>query len=121
MENGKTEFRLGLEYFVHHRTGPEMSWAEADKTADAGKTFFRADMSQKVGPAARLAEEALETRHRETWRPRCRPGLEEVLSRDAAETGEGYRTGKSILPGGRKEWPLTVWANGKNILTRTSF
>src|SRR5271167_1434758 len=22
-------FRLGLEYFTHHRTGPEMSWAEA--------------------------------------------------------------------------------------------
>src|SRR6202011_449004 len=25
-------FRLGLDYFVHHRSGPEMSWAEADKT-----------------------------------------------------------------------------------------
>src|SRR6266851_4728987 len=32
-------FRLGLDYFVHHRTGPEMSWAEADKTPTLGKLF----------------------------------------------------------------------------------
>src|SRR6202011_4015982 len=25
-------FRLGLDYFTHHRSGPEMSWADADKT-----------------------------------------------------------------------------------------
>ena len=55
-------FRLGLEYFVHHRTGPEMSWAEADKTPALGKLFSE-QMSQKLG-AARLAEEALEQRHR---------------------------------------------------------
>jgi carbamoyltransferase len=55
-------FRLGLEYFVHHRTGPEMSWAEADKTPTLGK-LFSPRMSQKLG-AARLAEEPLEKRHR---------------------------------------------------------
>ena len=55
-------FRLGLEYFVHHRTGPEMSWAEADKTPRLGKLFSE-QMSQKLG-AARLAEEPLEERHR---------------------------------------------------------
>src|SRR5712671_3467772 len=55
-------FRLGLEYFVHHRTGPEMSWAEADKTPTLGKLFSER-MSQKLG-AARLAEEPLEKRHR---------------------------------------------------------
>ena len=55
-------FRLGLEYFVHHRTGPEMSWAEADKTPTLGKLFSE-HMSQKLG-AARLAEEPLEERHR---------------------------------------------------------
>jgi carbamoyltransferase len=55
-------FRLGLEYFVHHRTGPEMSWAEADKTPTLGK-LFSDQMSQKLG-AARLAEEPLEARHR---------------------------------------------------------
>src|SRR5450432_1292697 len=32
-------FRLGLEYFTHHRTGPEMSWADAGKTPVVGKLF----------------------------------------------------------------------------------
>jgi carbamoyltransferase len=55
-------FRLGLQYFVHHRTGPEMSWAEADKTPTLGRLFSE-QMSQKLG-AARVAEEPLEKRHR---------------------------------------------------------
>src|SRR5215468_1496525 len=32
-------FRLGLEYFTHHRTGPDMTWAEADKTPVLGKMY----------------------------------------------------------------------------------
>ena len=55
-------FRLGLEYFVHHRTGPEMSWAEADKTPTLGKLFSE-EMSRRLG-AARSLEEPLEQRHR---------------------------------------------------------
>jgi carbamoyltransferase len=55
-------FRLGLDYFVHHRTGPEMSWAEADKTPTLGK-LFSAEMSRQLG-AVRAAEEPLEQRHR---------------------------------------------------------
>src|SRR4030088_341688 len=55
-------FRLGLNYFVHHRTGPEMSWAEADKTPTLGK-LFSGEMSRRLG-AARSPEELLEQRHR---------------------------------------------------------
>ena len=55
-------FRLGLNYFVHHRSGPEMSWAEADKTPTLGK-LFSGEMSRRLG-AARGPEEALEQRHR---------------------------------------------------------
>src|ERR1700720_648944 len=55
-------FRLGLSYFVHHRTGPEMSWAEADKTPTLGK-LFSDEMSRRLG-AARAPEEPLEQRHR---------------------------------------------------------
>jgi carbamoyltransferase len=55
-------FRLGLGYFVHHRTGPEMSWAEADKTPVLGKLFSE-KMSRRLG-ASRAPEEALEQRHR---------------------------------------------------------
>jgi carbamoyltransferase len=58
-ENG---FRLGLDYFLHHRTGPEMSWAEADKTPVLGKLFSE-QMSRRLG-AARAPEEPLEQRHR---------------------------------------------------------
>src|SRR5260370_159362 len=55
-------FRLGLDYFVHHRTGPEMSWAEADKTPTLGK-LFSDEMARRLGPA-RAPEEPLEQRHR---------------------------------------------------------
>jgi carbamoyltransferase len=55
-------FRLGLDYFTHHRTGPEMSWAEADKTPTLGKVFS-GEMPKRLGPA-RAPEEPLEQRHR---------------------------------------------------------
>jgi carbamoyltransferase len=55
-------FRLGLEYFTHHRTGPEMSWAEADKTPTLGK-MFSDEMPKRLGPV-RAPQEPLEQRHR---------------------------------------------------------
>lgn len=55
-------FRLGLDYFTHHRTGPEMSWAEADKTPTLGQIFSEA-MEKKLGPK-RSPEAPLEQRHR---------------------------------------------------------
>lgn len=63
-ENGssKNGFRLGLDYFSHHRTGPEMSWAEADKTPTLGKLFSE-EMERRLGPS-RSADQALERRHR---------------------------------------------------------
>src|SRR5467141_830919 len=54
--------RLELDYFSHHRTGPEMSWAEADKTPALGK-MFSDEMAKRLGPV-RAPEEALEERHR---------------------------------------------------------
>src|ERR1700732_2272561 len=42
-------FRLGLGYFIHHRTGPEMSWAEADKTPTLGK-LFSPELARHLGP-----------------------------------------------------------------------
>jgi carbamoyltransferase len=55
-------FRLGLDYFTHHRTGPEMSWADADKTPTLGKMFSEA-MERRLGPK-RNPEEPFEQRHR---------------------------------------------------------
>jgi carbamoyltransferase len=55
-------FRLDLEYFTHHRSGPEMSWAEADKTPTLGKMFSE-EMEKLLGPK-RNPEEPLEQRHK---------------------------------------------------------
>ena len=55
-------FHLALKYFTHHRTGPEMSWAEADKTPVLGKMFSE-EMARLLGPT-RNPEAPLEQRHR---------------------------------------------------------
>src|SRR5215471_13661934 len=57
-----TRFQLGLEYFTHHRSGPEMTWAEADKTPVLGKLFSE-ELPRHLGPA-RQPEEAIEQRHK---------------------------------------------------------
>lgn len=61
--SGEFGFRLGLDYFVHHKTGPEMSWAESDKTPALGK-LFSDSMARRLGAPARRPEEPLEQRHR---------------------------------------------------------
>lgn len=61
--DGSSGFRLGLDYFTHHRTGPEMSWAEADKTPTLGR-LFSPEIAAQLGIAARGPEEPLEQRHR---------------------------------------------------------
>ena len=48
--NGGVGFRLGLEYFKHHRTGPEMSWRDADKTPELG-AMFSDFMAERLGPS----------------------------------------------------------------------
>src|SRR3974390_2320697 len=62
-KGGEFGFKLGLDYFTHHRTGPEMSWAEADKTPVLGKMFSDA-MPRRLGGPARQPEQSLEQRHR---------------------------------------------------------
>src|SRR3984885_4471126 len=37
--NGGVGFRLGLQYFKHHRTGPQMTWGDSDKTPMLGRLF----------------------------------------------------------------------------------
>jgi len=59
--DGGNGFRLGLKYFMHHRTGPEMSWREADKTPTLGR-MFSSYLEKRLGPT-RGANEALSQRH----------------------------------------------------------
>jgi len=56
-------FQLALKYFTHHRTGPEMSWAEADKTPVLGKLFSEA-LVKHLGPA-RGPEDTIGQRHKD--------------------------------------------------------
>ena len=43
-------FRLGLQYFKHHRTGPEMTWRDADKTPELG-AMYSDYVAERLGPA----------------------------------------------------------------------
>jgi carbamoyltransferase len=81
-------FKLGLDFFKHHRTGPEMSWADADKTPTLGKLFSE-EMERRLGPA-RSAEQSLESRHK-NLAASLQARLEEIylgmLKKLAARTG----------------------------------
>jgi len=55
-------FRLSLRYFTHHRTGPEMTWADADKTPVLGKMYSDA-MAEELGPVRDPAA-PIEQRHK---------------------------------------------------------
>src|SRR5215471_8006969 len=57
-----TRFHLGLEYFTHHRTGPQMSWAEADRTPVLGR-MYSDEMPRRLGPV-RAPEAPIEQRHK---------------------------------------------------------
>jgi carbamoyltransferase len=48
--DGGIGFRLGLEYFTHHRTGPEMTWRDAGKTPELA-AMFSDYMAERLGPA----------------------------------------------------------------------
>jgi carbamoyltransferase len=107
-------FRLGLDYFSHHRTGPEMSWAEADKTPSLGKLFSN-EMEKRLGPA-RGAEQVLEQRHRDLASS-LQARLEEVYLGMLKKLAE--RTGlKAVCLAGGVAFNCV--ANGK-IFDATSF
>jgi carbamoyltransferase len=74
--NGGVGFRLGLKYFKHHRTGPEMSWRDADKTPELG-AMFSDYMAERLGPA-RDPSAPVEKAHRD-GAATLQARLEEVL------------------------------------------
>jgi len=86
---GELGFRLGLNYFTHHRTGPEMSWAESDKTPALG-TMFSEALGKRLAVPARAPGAPLEQRHRNIAAS-LQARLEEVylgmLKKLAAKTG----------------------------------
>jgi carbamoyltransferase len=86
---GDFGFKLGLDYFTHHKTGPEMSWAESDQTPILGKMFSDA-MPRLLGAPARHPQEPLEQRHRDlasTLQARLEEVYLGMLKKLAAKTG----------------------------------
>jgi carbamoyltransferase len=61
--DGRRPFTLGLDYFTHHRNGPDMTWRDADRTPALGR-LFSDYMAVLLGPA-REAGAPLEHRHYE--------------------------------------------------------
>jgi carbamoyltransferase len=47
--NGGVGFRLGLDYFRHHITGPDMTWSDAGKTPEIA-AMFSDYMAERLGP-----------------------------------------------------------------------
>jgi len=56
-------FRLGLDYFQHHREGADMTWRESDRAPELGR-LFSPYLEQRLGNA-RAATEPLERKHRD--------------------------------------------------------
>jgi len=112
--HGGVGFRLNLDYFIHHREGPEMSWREADKTPELG-AMFSPHMAERLGPE-RDPQAPLEQRHRDissTLQARLEEVLFEMLNALHARTGQ-----KSLcLAGGVA---FNCIANGR-IFDRTPF
>jgi len=56
-------FELGLEYFCHHRTGPEMTWQESGKTPVLGQ-LFSPYLEERLGKT-RPASEPVGKKHQD--------------------------------------------------------
>ncbi|HYL10082.1 MAG TPA: carbamoyltransferase C-terminal domain-containing protein, partial [Candidatus Acidoferrales bacterium] len=87
-QNG-SGFRLGLEFFTHHRNGPEMTWSDSRKTPELG-SLFSGEMAARLGPVRRPGE-PLEQRHRDiaaTQQARLEEVLFAMLRALHARTGE---------------------------------
>ena len=107
-------FKLALEYFTHHRTGPEMSWVEADKTPVLGQLFSK-ELPKYLGPA-RNPEEAIEQRHK-NLASSLQARLEEVYLGMLRNLAAKTRLKSVCLAGGVA---FNCVANGK-ILDATPF
>lgn len=114
LRSNRSGFQLGLDYFTHHRNGPEMSWADADKTPVLGKMFSE-DMERRLGPK-RNPEEPLEQRHR-NLASALQARLEEVYLGMLNKLAERTKLKAVCLAGGVA---FNCVANGK-IFDKTGF
>ncbi len=74
--NGEMGFTLGLDYFIHHRQGADMSWSDSGKTPTLGKIYSE-KLAELLGPA-RAVEAPVEQKHKD-MAATLQARLEEVL------------------------------------------
>jgi carbamoyltransferase len=114
LTDGSLGFRLGLEYFAHHREGAEMSWREADRTPVLGR-LFSPHLEERLGPT-RPPDAPLEQRHMDLAAT-LQARLEEVLFENLNALHRKTRQKNLCLAGGVA---FNCLANGK-IFDRTPF
>jgi carbamoyltransferase len=107
-------FHLGLKYFSHHRSGPELTWAESNKTPVQGR-LFSPYLEERLGKT-RASTEPVEKRHKDLAAS-LQLVLEEAYFRLLNSLHEGTRQSAACLAGGVA---FNCVANGK-IFDRTSF
>jgi carbamoyltransferase len=114
LSDGSLGFRLGLDYFAHHREGAEMSWREADRTPVLGR-LFSPYLEERLGPA-RPTEAPIEQKHLDLAAT-LQARLEEVLFENLNALYQRTRQKDLCLAGGVA---FNCLANGK-IFDRTPF
>jgi carbamoyltransferase len=112
--NGGMGFRLGLEYFQHHRKIAEMTWHDSGKTPELG-TMFSDYMAERLGPARDPAS-PVEKVHRDCAAS-LQARLEEVLFKMLRGLHARTRQKAVVLAGGVA---FNCVANGK-IFDETPF
>ncbi len=112
--SGSLGFRLGLDYFDHHREGAEMSWREADQTPVLGR-LFSPQLETLLGPS-RPPAAPLEQKHMDLAAS-LQARLEEVLFENLNLLYQKTRLKDLCLAGGVA---FNCLANGK-IFDRTPF
>ena len=106
--------RLNLRYFTHHKSGPEMTWKEADKTPVLGR-LFSSHLEERFGPA-RKPDEPISNRHKD-FAASMQACLEGVLIDNINALHQQTAAKNLCLAGGVA---FNCVANGK-ILKRTPF
>jgi carbamoyltransferase len=105
---------LNLRYFTHHKSGPEMTWKQADETPVVGG-LFSGEMEERFG-AARKPEHPIETRHKD-FAASMQERLEKVLLANVNALHRQTGVKELCLAGGVA---FNCIANGK-ILEHTPF
>jgi carbamoyltransferase len=107
-------FRLGLEFFTHHRHGAEMTWSSSTETPTVAP-IFSAQMENLLGPA-RPPGAPLEKRHRD-MAATLQARLEDIFLHSITELQRITGLRDLCLAGGVA---FNCVANGK-ILSQTGF